>query len=191
MIAIAGVSLPGFLLKALGFLPVIIVAAFWLFDHWLWREGPFPNLTHTPDLRGTWKGTLTSIRDDGTGQVVEHDPIPIFLTIDQTYLSLDIALMSAESSSRSFATTLQRNNGDSHTVYYHYTNNPKLTFRPRSPIHAGGSRLEVAGLNPTGVSGEYWTDRQTMGSYEAQLLTRNRLYRWEDAVKVSTAREKD
>lgn len=121
VIAIAGVSLPGFWLKALGFLPVIIVAAFWLFDYWLWAEGPFPRFTHTPDVRGTWKGTLISIRDDGTGKVVEHDPIPIFLTIDQTYLGLDIALMSAESSSRSFAATLQRNNGDSYTVFYHYT----------------------------------------------------------------------
>jgi SMODS-associating 2TM, beta-strand rich effector domain len=184
-ILIAGLQVPGGLMKALSILPIVILGAFALFDHWLWAKGPLPRLIHTPDLRGTWRGTLNSIRDDGTGQVIAHEPIPIFLVIDQSYLTLDICLMSAESSSRSFATTLQRNSGESYTVFYHYGNKPKITLRKRSPIHDGASRLEVSGTEPAALSGEYWTDRETHGSYDVERIASHRFYRWEDAIKAN------
>lgn len=181
VILVAGLNVPGIALKALSVLPAIIVGAFALFDYWLWAKGPCPRLSHTPDLRGTWKGTLVSIRDDTSGNLAEHEPIPIYLVVDQTYLNLDIHLISAESSSRSFATTVQHNSGNSFTVFYHYSNSPKIRFRRWSPIHSGASRLEVSGLRPSAISGEYWTDRQTYGSYEVERVSDRRIYRWEEA----------
>jgi hypothetical protein len=183
-ILIAGLNVPGLLLNLLSTLPVVIVAGFALFDYWLWAKGPMSRLTRTPELRGLWMGTLTSTRDDGDGNIVEHEPIPIFLVIDQTYLSLEICLMSAESSSRSFAEVIRRNGGNSFSVFYHYSNTPKLRFRRWSPIHAGASRIEVAGLEPTALSGEYWTDRSTHGFYEVTLTPHTRVYSWDDAMRT-------
>jgi hypothetical protein len=190
-IFIAGLNVPGLLLKLLSVLPVAIVAGFALFDYWLWAKGPIPRLTRNPDLRGLWEGTLTSTRDDGAGNIVEHDPIPIFLVIDQTYLSLEICLMSAESSSRSFAEVLQRNGGHSYSAYYHYSNTPKLRFRRWSPIHAGASRIEVAGLQPAVLSGEYWTDRETHGFYDVTRTSHPQAYSWDDALRATNTERED
>lgn len=181
VVLIAGLNVPGLLLNLLSALPIAIVAAFALFDYCLWAKGPIPRLVHTPDLRGLWEGTLTSTRADGSGQMIEHGPIPIFLVIDQTYLSLEICLMSAESSSRSFAEVIRRNGGNSYSIFYHYSNTPKLRFRLWSPIHAGASRIEVSGLKPGALSGEYWTDRETHGYYDVKRTPHSQAYSWEDA----------
>jgi hypothetical protein len=80
---ILGVKVPGTASKVLGILPIAIVLLFAAFDNFLWRVGPIKRLVKRPDLNGTWKGTLTSFRADGSGQEVAHAPIPIFLVIRQ------------------------------------------------------------------------------------------------------------
>ena len=174
VILIAGVKIPGVATKVLGALPIGIVVLFAIFDSWLWRMGPIKGLVKRPDLNDTWKGTLTSFRADGSGQEVAHAPIPIFLVIRQTYLDLSITLLSEESRSRSIAGLVQVNHPDDYTVYYHYTNLPRLPFRDRSPEHSGGARLDIAGVSPSVINGEYWTDRRTRGTFTVNRASKKR-----------------
>jgi hypothetical protein len=155
---------------------------FAIFDYWLWRVGPIKSMVKRPDLNGTWKGTLTSLRADYSGQEVPHAPIPIFLVIRQSYLDLSITLLSQESRSRSIAALVQVNHADDFTVYYHYTNTPSLPFRDRSPVHSGGAHLDIAGVSPRTLDGEYWTDRRTRGIFSVNRASKKRYGTYADAV---------
>jgi hypothetical protein len=179
---ILGVKVPGTVSKVLGVLPIAIVLLFAAFDNFLWRVGPIKRLVKRPDLNGTWKGTLTSFRADASGQEVAHTPIPIFLAIRQSYLDLSIALLSEESRSRSIAAIVQVNHADDFTVYYHYTNRPRLAFRERSPDHSGGARLDIAGVVPSFIDGEYWTDRRTRGTFVVNRASKTRHGTFVDAA---------
>jgi hypothetical protein len=179
---IDGVKLPNTVDKVLGFLPVMIVLLFAAFDNWLWRLGPVKGFVKRPDLNGTWQGTLTSIRPDSTGQEITYAPIPIFLVIRETYLTLSITLISEQSKSRSIAGMVQVNDTDDFTVYYHYTNTPDLPHRPTSPIHSGGAKLEIAGVAPLSLDGEYWTDRRTRGIFKVSRASKKRYGTYADAT---------
>jgi SMODS-associating 2TM, beta-strand rich effector domain len=179
---ILGVKVPGTASKVLGILPIAIVLLFASFDNWLWRLGPVKRLIKQPDLNGTWKGTLTSYRADGTGQEAAHAPIPIFLVIRQSYLSLSITLLSQESRSRSLTGLVQVNHPDDFTVYYHYTNVPGLAHRDRSPVHDGSARLDVAGVSPSSLDGEYWTDRRTRGTFTVYRAGKKRYGTYAEAA---------
>jgi hypothetical protein len=171
---IAGVQLPGTTSKVLGAVPIAIVVLFAAFDNWLWSAGPIKRLVKRPNLNGTWKGTLISYRADGAGPEVPHRPIPIFLVVRQSYLDLSITLLSKESRSRSIAALIQANHPDDFTAYYHYTNTPGLAFRDGSPVHSGGTKLDIAGVSPSSLDGEYWTDRRTRGTFAVKRASKKR-----------------
>jgi hypothetical protein len=179
---IAGVQLSGTINKVLGSLPILIVGLFAIFDTWLWHVGPIKHLVKRPGLNGTWKGALTSLRADGNGQEVPHAPILVFLVIKQSYLNLNITLLSQESNSRSIATLVQVNPEGNFTVYYHYTNTPGLAVRDRSPIHSGGARIEVTDVAPRSLEGEYWTDRRTRGTFTMKRASKKRYGTYAEAV---------
>jgi hypothetical protein len=182
VVLIAGVKVPGVATKVLGVLPIVIVAMFALFDSWLWQVGPIKRLVKRPNLSGTWKGPLVSYRADSSGQEVAHPPIPIFLVIRQSYLDLSVTLLSAESRSRSIAALVQVNHADDYTVYYHYMNTPTLPFRNQSPVHSGGTRLDIAGVSPSSLDGEYWTDRRTRGTLTVSRASKKRFGTYADAA---------
>jgi hypothetical protein len=178
---LAGISVPGVLSKILTAIPALVVGGFALFDNWAWRQPKLRRFVRRPVLRGTWRGTLVSYQSNAAGQEERMEPIPIFLVIDQTYLTLNISLVSAESKSLTVASFMQRTGKDEFEVFYHYANTPRMSVRDRSPRHAGGSRLEVTSLFPERIEGEYWTDRKTRGTYDAERATERRYGSWAEA----------
>lgn len=84
----AGVQLSSAWSKILSCVPLLVVAGFAIFDNSLWHVGPIKRVVRRPQLNGTWKGSLISLRPDESGQEVKHAPIPIFISIWQTYLTL-------------------------------------------------------------------------------------------------------
>jgi len=176
----AGIHLTSGWARVTSALPLVIVVAFAIFDNWLWRLEPIRRVTGRPLLAGTWAGELTSMQiKDGKEAVLE--PIPIYLSIRQSFLSIGVCLLSAESKSRSIAAILERNGAHDYTVYYHYTNVPGMKVRDRSPIHAGGSRIQVTGVSPSRLEGEYWTDRRTRGTFLATRVSGKGYWTWQDA----------
>jgi hypothetical protein len=181
---IAGVRLPGIETKVLGYLPLVIVALFALFDQWAWRWKILRKIVRRPDLNGTWRGELVSMRPNEDGVEITHEPKPAFLSIKQSYLTVNIRLMSDESKSGSYAATLQPSGSDSFAVYYHFTNTPDLKFRDGSRPHDGAAKILVSGLEPVDHTGEYWTDRRSRGTWTAKRFTTDSLGTYDEAVAV-------
>lgn len=179
---VAGLRLPGTEAKVLGYLPVVVVAVFAAFDAWIWRLSWLRPLVRRPNLNGTWRGSLVSMRADDSGNEVVHPALPVFIVIKQSYLDIDISLLSGESRSDSIAAVMQRGRDGDATIYYHYANTSGLAIRDRSRPHAGGARVDVSALRPAGLTGEYWTDRRTRGTYTAEFLSKRRYRNYQEAL---------
>lgn len=179
---VAGIHLPGTETKVLGYLPIVIVGIFAVFDQWVWRWTALRRLVRVPNLNGTWRGELTSMWPNDKGVEVTHEPKPIFLSIKQSYLTVSITLMSDESSSESFAAVLQPEGADRFAIHYHYRNRPGLAVRDRSRPHDGAAKIAVSGLSPTSQTGEYWTDRRSRGTWTAQRISNKRVGDYAAAV---------
>lgn len=177
----AGIHIGGTWVKVVSALPLVVVVAFAVFDNWLWEIEAVRRLAGRPQLNGTWRGDLTSLQSDDDGREVQHEPIPIYLVVEQTFLTIRICLLSAESKSRSIGALLERHGAQDYTVYYHYTNLPGLRARGGSPAHAGGARVEAGGINPSRLEGEYWTDRRTRGTFSVVRASKNKYWTWADA----------
>ena len=157
--------------KALFALPSVLLLLFGGFNQWLWQVRPIRTILSRPQLNGTWSGNLVSMRADEDGREAAYDPIPIFLVIRESYLEVSVTLISAESKSRSIAATLETKQADDFVVHYLYSNLPRMAVRDRSPQHAGGGRIDVSGLEPVRLVGEYWTDRRTRGSLDVHKVS--------------------
>lgn len=166
-----GIHLPSMTLKLLSVLPLSLVLLFFVFDRWLWRLHPLRNMVlHRPRLSGTWRGTLTSIRMDENCKQISSD-IHIYLEIRQTFTELSIGLLSPESKSKSTTAEILKDIGGTFTLWWQYQNIPGMPVRTLSPIHFGGSRVDIPVLDPKRLTGEYWTDRMTRGSYQLELMS--------------------
>lgn len=168
---ILGIQLPNVAVKLLSTLPLVLVLLFILFDRWLWRRKPFWFFVRRrPRLGGTWRGLLTAVRLDDNCNEISVD-IPVFFEIHQTFSELSIALMSRESESRSMTADLVSDSHGRFILWYQYQGVPGIEVRARSPIHFGGSRVDISERDPKTFTGEYWTDRMTRGSYTAELIS--------------------
>ena len=137
------------------------------FELWIWRLPPLRGwFVQRPNLRGTWRVLLTSNwRNPDTEQSVA--PITGYLVVRQTYSSLSLRLLTAESSSELLGAQILRAEDGTFKIAGVYRNEPKLAVRHRSAIHYGGLVLVLEGNPPTALEGHYWTDRDTRGEIEA------------------------
>ena len=143
-----------------------------VFVKWLWRLRIFRRwLVITPDLQGTWKGTLKSTwTDPDTKQKVA--PKKMTLVIKQTLLTISCVMYTDES--ESFSNTAQINEDDDSGIFqlsYNYTNRPKASVRERSEIHDGAAILKVNESERT-LEGEYWTSRKTTGEIRLKFFSK-------------------
>lgn len=147
-----------------------------LFNNVLWRwpilHGWF---VKRPDLRGTWRVTLTPRNDP-------DNPILAYMAIRQTYSSLTMRLMTDESTSELLGSDVLVSRDDIYEVVGFYRNEPRSTVRERSPIHQGAIRLRVNGPRPLVIEGEYWTDRGTQGEIRLEDRQKELFDRFADAT---------
>jgi hypothetical protein len=147
---------------------VLLLAAF---DLWAWRlrilHGWF---VPRPDLRGTWRVELQSNwKDPTTDKVV--GPIVAYLVVRQTFSTLSVRMLTAESSSELIAAEINKATDGTYRLVAVYRNEPKLSVRDRSPIHHGAIVLDVQGDPVNELAGYYWTDRNSRG--ELRTLARH------------------
>lgn len=135
-----------------------------LFDRYIWhwgvaRMGPI-NWT-VPDIRGTWKGTLTPV-DVPAGVPQPQPPRTVYLVVRQSAFRVRLTLYTAESFSRSTAAEFTRIDDESELVYS-YQNVPDLNLQGHSPAHLGTAALELVSTQPVTLKGVYYTQRLTRG----------------------------
>ena len=139
----------GFIGEAIGVTGVIMA----IFNKWAWRW-TFLRWTHNlPILAEKYGGTLISDYDQ-----IKREGI---LTINQTFLSIDMQFKTAQSCSRSLTASFNQLNGVQYLIYT-YQNDPRGEILDQSPIHYGTAMLDVT--NAFELEGNYFTGRKTRGS---------------------------
>lgn len=156
-------SLTKFLQVAYATIPqVILVIGFFVSYAWKWRifQGwlvPFPN------LNGTWRGTIQSNWvDPTTGKTIP--PIPVSLSIRQSFINISCVQRTGESLSNSFAAGFWLDSDEQiRRLVYSYENKPNATVAHRSKPHTGTMCFEIINDPVTKLEGDYFTSRSTSG----------------------------
>ena len=137
-----------------------------IFQHWL---VPFP------DLDGTWEGTIqTNWENPKTDEI--PGPIPVILTIKQSFLRVSCVMRTAEMTSRSYFADFWIDSDEQlRMLGYCYTSAPSLSVAERSQSHGGTMIVEIIGAPVDKLKGVYWTTRKTTGEVTLTLRSRERL----------------
>lgn len=164
---------------------VLILAGF---NQWFWKWSIFRGwLVARPMFIGTWKAELvSSYENPETG--VRIPPIPAYLVVRQSYLSVSIRLFSAETSSRLLGENLQQAEDGEWNFFGVYLDTPKVAVRDRSQIHHGAVALCLGGNPVNQIAGHYWTDRETSGDIRADERIAHQCASFEEAEKMFKAR---
>ena len=152
-------------LKPFSIVVSIVGSVATIFNKWAWSWAIFRGwYVNRPDIRGTWKVDLQSNwKNPKTGEGIP--PITAYMAVRQTLTSLSLKLMTPESKSRLIAHSIDRETDGIYRIAAIYRNEPKLELQgDRSEIHHGSMVLEVYGVPPTSMDGNYWTDRNTRGT---------------------------
>lgn len=129
-----------------------------LFVKFFWKCKIFCWVVPVPCLSGKWTGSIVY---EYEGHEIHK---PVELTIKQDFFHVVVKLKTDESSSISVASQFDIDKDrDIKCLIYSYRNEPKIEFRDRSPIHYGSVKLNISDDNKE-LSGEYWTDRKSVGS---------------------------
>lgn len=136
-----------------------------LWEVFIWRFPPVQRLQGVPpNLRGTWRGTLTSLwTDPNMGGL--PPPKTVYLVIRQRASSFSVTLLTNESRSSSFMGQVDTLDGST-TLSYSYRNRPSPSVEHRSRIHHGSALLDVSGKPAVRLVGRYWTDRDSRGELD-------------------------
>ncbi len=139
-----------------------------LMEKVLWRQ-PWLHgwFVQRPDLRGTWKVELQSDwinPETGTG----IGPITCYMGVEQTLSTLQMHLMTPDSESWMVASSVRASPSETgFQIVGVYTNKPHVHLRSAtSAMHLGALIIDTHGssaLRPETLTGEYWTDRKTIG----------------------------
>lgn len=176
VLIVAGVYLVSYLIRGLPtaelFAPIgaagAVASLFVLaYDHFIWRLPRIGRrLSHRPDIRGTWRGTLSSSwKDPCTGRQIDSDP-EVYLVVRQTFWSITGNLITKESKSCSTTATIEDDGCGQYQFVAQYRNTPRASVRNRSEVHHGSFKLDIGGDPADRLEGYYWTDRSTMGELE-------------------------
>ena len=159
-------------------IPNVVTADLFLigfFTKWGWRWKRLQGwLVPFPDLNGTWEGQIQTNWKDDQGKT--PGPIPVMLTIRQTFLHVSCVMRTAEMESHSytegFCIDKER---QLRQLCYSYTSKPKVGLRDRSTPHDGTILFKVLGSPVKKLEGEYWTQRKTTGSVTLTFRTGKQL----------------
>ena len=183
VIFLAGLQLPTLWSRVISAVPLIVSSLFAVFDKWVWKWAFVPKLVQRPVLHGTWHGHISSSWNPET-------KYEAFLAITQTFTTIQVLLITAESKSRSVIAAVVTNSSDDFSVFYHYGNTPKPELRVDSPIHMGGVSVEAFGVRPSEIEGEYWTSRNSGGSMDFSRISGERIGSFIEGKKLQQKSEK-
>jgi hypothetical protein len=164
------------LLRLLPTVATIDFILFAVFSKWGWRWKYFQGwLVLFPDLNGTWQGHIQTTWKNPQTEV-SPGPIPVILTIKQSFGKISCVMRTAEMTSYSFVEGFKLDEDRQiKQLAYSYTSKPKASVTDRSMPHDGTILLDIIGKPESKLKGQYWTARKTTGEIvlefrEADLL---------------------
>lgn len=154
--------------RALSAPTLVVGAAFWLFDNWLWKFRWFHGwLVKRPNISGKWKvDFLSTWINPDTGLPARSTGT---IQVKQTYSVITFLVETPESYGALIGSELIRLPQSRFRFCGSYLNEPKPSVRSQSTMHYGTFLLAIEGPShcPTRLVGSYWTDRKTTGEMTA------------------------
>jgi len=144
-----------------------------VFTKWLWKYDCFRGwLVPFPNLNGSWIGHIFSgWEDPETGQGVP--PIPVMLTINQSFLHISCMMHTGEMKSYSMSEGFNIDKDRQiKQVSYIYTSKPRIVVDNRSLPHDGAIVFDIIEVQEKKLTGRYWTERKTTGEIELVFHTK-------------------
>ena len=160
----------------LAYKTVPIIILIWAgFVSFAWRWRCFKDwLVPFPDLDGTWQGTIQTTWKDAEGNA--PGPIPVILTVKQSFGRVSCVMRTAEMSSWSYLADFWLDTDEQiRKLGYSYTSSPGLKVQDRSSAHDGTMVMEIIGDPVTKLKGIYWTTRKTTGDVVLTKRCKQRL----------------
>jgi hypothetical protein len=152
-------------LQPLSTVITVVLYAVMAFDLWLWKIPLLHPFVKRPVIEGSWKVEIRSNwKDPATS--IGIPPVEGYMVVRQTFSTLSLRLLTAESSSELVGTEIVCSADGLYCVSGVYRNEPRFQFRGRSPIHYGAVWLKIIDEPPKKVLGHYWTDRESAGEME-------------------------
>lgn len=151
-----------------------------LFTKWVWKwKLLYSWLVPFQNLNGTWKGEIkTNWIDEKTGK--KPAPIPVILTIKQSFTNISCVMRTGEMNSYSFIAgfVIDKENQILRLVYS-YDSIPKQTVKDRSPQHFGTMYFDIINIGgKKELNGDYWTGRETTGRVELEFWKKTYLEKY-------------
>lgn len=140
---------------------LLVIAAF---VKWGWKLKIFRRwLVPFPNLNGTWTGLIYSDwKNPETGE--KPAPIPVMLTVNQSFFHISCIMRTSEMESSSYAEGfLIDSDRQLKKVAYSYTSKPRLSLNERSIPHDGTAVFQIIEKPKQKLKGRYWTERSTKG----------------------------
>ena len=151
----------------------LVLAVVGVFITYLWKLKIFRGwLVPFPDLNGTWQGTIqTTWKNPETGAI--PGPIPVILTIKQSFIRISCVMRTAEMASRSYLADFWLDGDEQiRMLGYSYHSKTLPSVMERSQPHDGTIVFELVGNPVEKLKGTYWTSRKSTG--EVVLTFRNK-----------------
>ena len=160
----------------------IVLYAVMAFDLWLWKISLLHGwFVKRPVINGTWKVEIRSNwKDPETGASIP--PVEGFMVVRQTFSTLSMRLLTAESISELVGTEIVCSEDGLYYVSGVYRNEPRLQVRGRSPIHYGAVWLRIIDEPTKKIIGHYWTDRESTGEMELSNQQNKRFQAFQSAL---------
>lgn len=155
-----------------------------LFTKWVWKWKLLYNwLVPFPNLNGTWKGEIkTNWINEKTRR--KPAPIPVILTIKQSFTNISCIMRTGEMDSYSFISgfVIDKEN-QILRLAYSYNSIPKQTVKDRSPQHFGTMYFDIINNSKKKeMNGDYWTGRETTGSVELEFWKNEHLEKYPEEL---------
>ena len=135
-----------------------------IFVKWGWKLKIFRGcLVPFPNLNGTWTGLIFSDwKNPETGE--KPAPIPVMLTVNQSFFHISCMMRTSEMESSSYAEGfLIDSDRQLKKIAYSYTSKPRLSLSERSIPHDGTAVFQIIEKPKQKLKGRYWTERLTKG----------------------------
>ena len=154
----------------------LVLAVVGSFVAHLWRWKIFRGwLVPFPDLNGTWQGMIqTTWKNPENGMT--PGPIPVILTIKQSFIRISCVMRTAEMTSRSYLADFWLDGDEQiRMLGYSYHSKPLPSVADRSQQHDGTIIFELVGNPVEKLNGTYWTARKSTGEVVLTFLCKKRL----------------
>ena len=147
-----------------------------VFARWGWKLRCFRGwLVPFPNLHGSWLGLIYSDWvSQETGERTQ--PIPVMLTVNQSFWHIHCLMQTGEMKSYSTAEGFNIDQEKQlRQLAYIYTSKPRICLNKRSFPHDGAIVFEIVEKPNLKLTGRYWTERKTTGEirlefHSSQLL---------------------